>query len=325
VYDGDGFAVNFPYPPNIHPDPQTPSTTVYTVGFEGGVVSFRVIKQDRDCNNTLGLLKNGALAGQQPGIEKSSIIDSPVSGYPALAYRFKADANRTTYQRFVCVNGTFYAFSVGWPTAREMPAAATRIVDSLRFLPPHPRTSTQNQASPVIQDEKRPNAGSLVGGQYKNDFFGFTYTLPANFRPAALPAMASRSMDGQNSFALLVVGDSVHPSTATKASGVVKITAYRASSLWGSAWPQKNGEDYLRKLRTMMFNVEAVGPIRQRDIAGHKFYELNGKTNPMVPMPQGVQKNVVIVERGFVLSFILEAGSQHELDDLDRSLESIAF
>lgn len=182
-----------------------------------------------------------------------------------------------------------------------------------------------SQQPPAMQDEKRPDTGSLAQGQYKNDFFGFSYTVPRNFKPAVLPPAVSKTFDGQNTFILLVVGDYSHPPTATRASCVVKITAHRSSSLWGSAWPQETGEDYLRKLRTMMFNVEAVGPIRQRNIAGRTFYELDGKPNPKFAMPQGVQKNVVIVEKGFVLSFILEAGTQQELEELDRSLEAIVF
>jgi hypothetical protein len=179
--------------------------------------------------------------------------------------------------------------------------------------------------APAIHDDKKPDAGSFLEGQYKNDFFGFTYTVPPTFKAATLPPTVSKAFDGKNSFVLLVVGDYAHPQSATKASGSVKITAHTQASLWGAAWQQKTGEDYLRKLRTMMFTVEPVGPIRQRKIAGRTFYELDGKSNPKAPIPQGVQKNVVIVEKGFVLSFILEAGTQQELDEVDRSLESIAF
>jgi len=99
--------------------------------------------------------------------------------------------------------------------------------------------------------------------------------------------------------------------------------------LWGAAWREKTGGDYLRKLRTVPLstkNLEPLGPVKEKEIAGRTFYEADAKTAPNLDgLQQGVEANLVTMERGFIVQFDLEAATQEELDKLKHSLESLVF
>lgn len=179
----------------------------------------------------------------------------------------------------------------------------------------------------VGEGRKRPDTATVSGRQYRNEFFGFTYTFPEGFTVGTLPPAAMKFFDNQGSFLLLVVGDSEHPSSTGKLSSVVKVSAWDEQLLWGAAWREKTGGDYLRKLRTMpTTNLVPLGSVKEKEIAGRTFYEADAKTAPHLDrLQQGVEANLVTVERGFIVQFDLEAATQEELDKLKRSLESLVF
>jgi len=122
----------------------------------------------------------------------------------------------------------------------------------------------------------------------------------------------------------------VGPSKEGKLAGLVGITAWSARSLWWKDWHGKTGGDYLTKLRTVpppgTQYLEPVGPVRERKIAGRIFYEADGVVNHTLPgTPNGFPTNLAIVERGFVLSFILSADTREKLDQLLDSMNSLKF
>jgi len=130
----DGFAITLPYAPAPHQDAGLPEMTVYTVSLPSEAnLSLRVSHQKRDCATTLEQLKNGGLEGKS-GIDASSVKDVSVNGHPGVEYQYKLGPDRVSSDRFYCVNGRFYAFSISWPSNKSRPAAVTRIVNSFRLL-----------------------------------------------------------------------------------------------------------------------------------------------------------------------------------------------
>ena len=77
----------------------------------------------------------------------------------------------------------------------------------------------------------------------------------------------------------------------------------------------------------MTQNLEPVGPVKNRTIAGVTFYEADARTNVAVSgVRHGFQKSLVrTTEIGYILQFVLEASTVEELERLDHSIESIHF
>ncbi len=135
IYPQDGFAVMLPYEPSPHQDSNNPDITVYTVRVEGKVgLSIRVVHENRDCAATLGLLRDGAKAGRQPGIDLPSIREFSLNGYPGVEYEYGVESDQKHYERYYCVNKRFYIFSFGWPDTQPKPQEALRVIRSFRLL-----------------------------------------------------------------------------------------------------------------------------------------------------------------------------------------------
>jgi len=133
VFADDGFAITVPDVPYPHPDTQLPEMTVYTVSLQSDVkLSLRVSHQNRDCDATLAELKDGALKGKS-GIDPSSVKDLFVDGHPGVEYQYGL-GDRSSLDRFYCVNGRFYSFSSSWSHNQPRPAAVARAVSSFRLL-----------------------------------------------------------------------------------------------------------------------------------------------------------------------------------------------
>ena len=136
VFADDGFAITLPEAPNPHPDAALPEMTVYTVSIlPGAILSFRVSHENRDCMEGLAQLKDDARKGKSHG-DPSSVKDVSIDGYLGVKFQY---ANRSSSDRFYCVNGRFYTFSSNWPSTQPCPAAITRIINSFRLLNAEPR------------------------------------------------------------------------------------------------------------------------------------------------------------------------------------------
>ncbi|PYY19618.1 MAG: hypothetical protein DMG60_03605 [Acidobacteria bacterium] len=326
IYERDGFAVTLPQAPNPHTDPNLPSATVYTIHLSvESALSIRALPDPRSCTDTLGQLKSGALAGKQPGVDLASVKEISVAGYSGVEYStHRPDWN--TYERYVCANGSYYIFTARWPSDKVRPVVIDRIVGSLRLLGTGAAPSDIVQA-PFKPGETRPDSGRVSGREYKNEFFGFAYTLPEGYAATTPSPEFTKFIEAPNSF--LLIYSSASPSDARKITGLVAITAWSARSLWWKDWHGKTGGDYLTKLRTVAppgtRYFEAAGPVRERKIAGRIFYEADAVASHTSGMLQGFQANLAIIERGFVLSFIFQADTRKNLDGLLDSMNSLKF
>lgn len=133
----DGFALTVPTLPTPHDSPVIPGATAYTIPLraDSGVV-LRVTKKAPDCANVISHLKerirNG---GDSGGLDASSAKDISIDGHPGFEYRWKKSYSYKILERWYCVEGRLYVFSVNWPSDQPFPTAATRILDSFRLLP----------------------------------------------------------------------------------------------------------------------------------------------------------------------------------------------
>jgi hypothetical protein len=138
VYETDGFALTVPSEPTPHPDAIFPETTDYSVTPHGAYwgITLRVMHQNRDCSATLGELKTGANNGKG-GTDPSSVRDISIAGHPGVEYRSKiewAKPPQVSLERYYCVNGRFYIFTLEWESARQLPPEGMRIMDSFHLL-----------------------------------------------------------------------------------------------------------------------------------------------------------------------------------------------
>jgi len=57
-----------------------------------------------------------------------------LDGHSGFEYQWKKSSAYNILERWYCVDGRLYIFSVSWPSAWPFPAAATRILSSFRLL-----------------------------------------------------------------------------------------------------------------------------------------------------------------------------------------------
>jgi len=133
VFADDGFAITLPGTPEPHSDPSLPEFTVYSVPLpDNAMLSLRVSHQQRDCTATLAQLKDGALKGKS-GIDPSSVRSPAINGNQGLAYQYTTGRDRVSSDRFYCVNGRFYAFSITWLGTKVAPVSVERALSSFRL------------------------------------------------------------------------------------------------------------------------------------------------------------------------------------------------
>jgi hypothetical protein len=134
VFGDDGFAIMFPEAPRPHADATFPEFTVYSVFLPGDAfLSLRVSHQNRDCAAPLTQLRNDILNGKS-GIDPSSVKNPTINGNEGLEYEYSVRPDGGSSERFYCVNGRLYAFSIQWHGTEVPPASVERVLSSLRLL-----------------------------------------------------------------------------------------------------------------------------------------------------------------------------------------------
>jgi|HubBroStandDraft_1064217.scaffolds.fasta_scaffold00003_88 hypothetical protein len=134
VFGDDGFAVTLPDSPKPHSDATLPEFTVYSVSLPGNaMLSLRVSHQERDCAATLAQLRDSALKGKS-GIDPSSVKNPSIDGNQGLEYEYTLSRDGGSSDRFYCVNGRFYAFSMRWLGTQAPPPSVGHVVASFRLL-----------------------------------------------------------------------------------------------------------------------------------------------------------------------------------------------
>src|SRR5579864_5709943 len=134
-YPADSFAVTAPTAPKPHASPALPGATAYAVqlGTDTGVVVRA--KTTPDCSRVIPRQKETLLLSKDANVDRSSLKDLSLDGHAGLEYQWKTPAN-TVLERWYRIDGHLYILSVSWPSGQPFPEAATRILNSFKFVTP---------------------------------------------------------------------------------------------------------------------------------------------------------------------------------------------
>ena len=116
------------------------------------------------------------------------------------------------------------------------------------------------QPAAALTGDNRPDSGAMTADVYTNNFFGFSYRVPAQWTGKAI----QRSQPGQRFYQLL----SALPATA---SASIQYMGIQAEDI--SAPVVKTASQFIQGSPLAAANsaYEALGPIKDVEIGGHHF------------------------------------------------------
>jgi hypothetical protein len=168
--------------------------------------------------------------------------------------------------------------------------------------------STKSKTTP------KPDDGSFVQTTYKNDFFGFSYTLPGEWHkskvaPTALPSGAY----------YLFIGDR---NTGHSLLNRVMVVADPESESGPGVSTQEYLSAYVRA-QVRNANAEVIREPSAFDSGENNFYRADYK---WVENGTTVYSSMVCTKRNsYWLSWNFVTPSQHDLDDAVKTLQNISF
>lgn len=157
--------------------------------------------------------------------------------------------------------------------------------------------------------------GSLSGGDYRNPYFGFYYKVPYGWVDRT-PEM--RQGDNQSAQAQLLLAAFERPpeATGTTINSAVVITAETVSSYHGL----KSAADYFGPISqiTSEKGFQVVNEPYEFTVGTKKLIRADySKARNQLTMHQS---SLVLLERGYVVTFTLIGGSDDEVSDLIQNL-----
>lgn len=163
-----------------------------------------------------------------------------------------------------------------------------------------------------------PDAGPILKGIYRNTRFDFTYKIPFGWvdRTREMSEESTGSTDAKKSMLLLAVFERPPEATGDSVNSAVVVAAEAASSYPGL----QNAEQYFGPL-TALAKSKGLTIVEEP-------YEFRVGTVQLVrgdfSKPLGNltmhQSTLVVVEKGFVVSFTFIGGSEDEVDELMEGL-----
>jgi hypothetical protein len=166
-----------------------------------------------------------------------------------------------------------------------------------------------------------PDAGDIHGDLYTNQFFGFSYTLPAALTTVTDIAAGQEDLS-QRAFLLLSLESDVDPGERPEALAIIadKIPAAPATGL---------PPTYMKQLADIAAKRggQPVGSVREETFGGVKFQrqDFEYPAGNAAQAPPGFQSTVVTPRRGYALIFNFAAATREQIDKLVQSLGSLKF
>lgn len=157
-----------------------------------------------------------------------------------------------------------------------------------------------------------PADGFVLNGAYRNNFFGFSYQLPAGFadRTAAMPKTGAGITYG-----LLHASE---PKQATRAASSVTVFADDAAH-----WKATDGAQYLDKFSAQMAQrANLVGKMTSFNLGMHKFWRQDYKPHASFEVRQTVVATVI---GNWVVSFVLTAPDAAGIEALMTGVKATKF
>lgn len=200
---------------------------------------------------------------------------------------------------------------------------------------PLPDSTDTDTTPPVVIT---PDTSSIEDGQYQNDFFRFSMSLPADWAIAsqetqdeimdlgteiiansnpALGASAAASL--QNTYQLLLISQEPLDNPGLNFNANLLGLAERVSGVPGIV----TGEDYLRNHRALVGQTglpyEAISDIYPVMVGNGAFYRSDFQLGGVLQ-----QSYIFTVDQGYAYGFIL-SGLPEQMADLEAVVESIQF
>ena len=177
-------------------------------------------------------------------------------------------------------------------------------------------SSLAQQPPAVAPADLRPDSGVIAGDVYSNNFFGFSYRVPAQWTGKAI----QRSQPGQRFYQLL----SALPATS---GASIQYMGIQAEDI--AAPVVKTATQFIQSSPLAGKNsaYEMLGPVREMEIAGHHFARADYRTKP-TPDDGGLamfQTQLVTVLHNHAVTLSFTTDSQAALDQLAASAASIIF
>jgi TonB family protein len=168
----------------------------------------------------------------------------------------------------------------------------------------------------ALSGDARPDAGAMNADVYTNNFFGFSYRVPAQWTGKAI----QRSLPGQRFYQLL----SALPAT-TGAS--IQYMGIQAEDI--AAPVVKTASQFIQASPLAAPNsaYQSLGPIREVEIGGHHFARADYRTKP-TPDDGGLtmfQTQLVTVLHNHAVTLSFTTDNQSALDQLANSASSMIF
>ncbi len=186
---------------------------------------------------------------------------------------------------------------------------------------PSTGSSSSRQASPSARSSKgsttAPDPGSIHGQLYRNRTFGFSYKIPFGWVQRTTD-MRETSSNNEKSLLLLAAFERPPEATGESVNSAVVVTAESLSS-----YPDLDrAVDYFDVLDEVtsskgfkVLNPPYEFPVGSKKLARGDYIKPIGND---VTMYQG---SLVLLEKGFVLSFTFIADSEDELESLIMDLQ----
>jgi TonB family protein len=172
------------------------------------------------------------------------------------------------------------------------------------------------QPPAALSTDARPDTGAMNADVYTNNFFGFSYRVPAQWTGKAI----QRSQPGQRFYQLL----SALPATS---GASIQYMGIQAEDI--AAPVVKTATQFIQSspLAGKTSAYEMLGPVREMEIAGHHFARADYRTKP-TPDDGGLamfQTQLVTVLHNHAVTLSFTTDNQAALDQLAGSAASIVF
>src|SRR3954464_1003607 len=176
--------------------------------------------------------------------------------------------------------------------------------------------SVAQQPAPALTGDAKPDTGIMNADVYTNQFFGFSYRVPAQWTGKAI----QRSQPGQRFYQLL----SALPATS---GASIQYMGIQAEDI--TAPVVKTASQFIQSSPLAGKNsaYEMLGPVREMEFGGHHFARADYKTKPSAD-DAGLtmyQTQLVTVLHNHAVTLSFTTDSQPALDQLAASASSMVF
>lgn len=176
----------------------------------------------------------------------------------------------------------------------------------------------QQSAKPVSAQTAKPDSGATTDGIYRNSTFGFIYKIPFGWvdRTKEMTDDSDENSAVSKSILLLAVFERPPEASGDSVNSAVVVAAESAASYPGL----RSAEQYFGPL-TELTKSKGLGVVNEPyDFRVGETQLVRGDFSKPLGNLTMYQSTLVVIEKGYVVSFTFIGGSEDEVDQLMESL-----